>query len=475
MDWLLENGTPPETPQTPPLRIPTAQSPMPAFFFLGGQETPPPSTPEPRSPPWTSTSWCPMPSFNDLGSRGAPSNDSSRSYSIDNRFLGQSLVQSSGIRQGPGSHQQQIGTSPNVHDDAWANPYIWPTGTSLKAPKIFTPTGIHMQTEEIPRLWKIQNPQRYATQPVQSTTARRSFPRDWASVGSLPPTGKVSFQVRFGGERPISVCDWITFSRSIELLIAQHHWSLAIAWSPLSPGDDPGGRIGGERFKSLFDLLARQIEQDPTPLAAFKRISIKVPERLEDADVVPITGSERTPEEQEVIDANRIDLGSASNLKEFLFKGSYLFFAEKLSNIPGESLTLLCITCCKISVNDTLALLQVCSALQDVVIGTVCAEADCELGNRYDLKPDAELTSELRDFTVTASVDVSVILNSLRWQSTAGSHMTLNIMDDDVAKQDWRPCLAKIPMTTHLTMRGNFPQGTMARIRQQWPDVVFGR
>ncbi|KIM36157.1 hypothetical protein M413DRAFT_31911 [Hebeloma cylindrosporum] len=472
MNWLLENGTPPGRPQTPPLRIPTAQSPMPAFFFLGGQETPPPSTPEPRPPPWTSTSWCPMPSFDALGSRDAPSNDSSRSYSIDNRFLAQSLVQSSGIRQDPGSNQHQIGTSPNVHDDAWANPHIWPTGTSLKAPKIFTPTGINMQTEEIPRLWKIQNPQRYATQPVQSTTARRSFPRDWASVGSLPPTGKVSFQVRFGGERPISVCDWITFSCRIELLIAQHHWSLAIAWSPLSPGDDPGGRIGGERFKSLFDLLARQIEQDPTPLAAFQRISIKVPERLEDADVVPITGSERTPEEKEIIDANRVDLGSASNLKQFLFQGSYLFFAEKLSNIPGGRLTLLCITRCKISVNDTLALLSACSSLEDVTIETVCAEVDCELGDRYVLKPDAEFRSNLEELSMTSSVDISGIVSSLAWGDSPT--ITINILDDVVAGQDWGPCFANVPVNSQIIMNGNFHRKTKAEIQRVIPGVVFG-
>ncbi|KIM35278.1 hypothetical protein M413DRAFT_32631 [Hebeloma cylindrosporum] len=495
VNWRLENGTPPGTPRTPPLRIPTAQSPMPAFFFLGSPETPQPPTPESWPTDCPSTSRYSVSSFKIPGSREAPtfpdeqknvrqqtpsglshwlyhnmlrrdSRSSNDSSYVDNPFRGQPVQPS--CKRGP-RYNQQDRTPSNFHDNAWINPHIWPTGTSVKAPKYLTTTGIRVEPHQIPRLWKIRIPERYADQPVvdaQSTTAHSS---DWASLGSAPPTGEVSFQVKFDENPPI--LGWNALNHDIKTLEQNHH-SLAITWSPSSYRDDPGGRMGGRIFKSLFDLLARQIDVRPTPLAAFKRISINVPERLEDADIVPITGPERTAEEQEVINANRIDLDSASNLKEFLFQGSHLFLAEKLLNLPGWRLTLLSITCCKISVNDTLELLQACSRLKDVTVGNVCAEADCELGNRFHLKPGAELSSELRSFIITSYVDVTGIVGLLTWDGIPT--ITVNILDDGVAGQNWEACFSRIPMGALLIMNGNFPQATMESLQSNIPNAVFG-
>lgn len=282
-------------------------------------------------------------------------------------------------------------------------------------------------------------------------------------------------QVNFGGDSKI--LGWNTVRPSIETFLSEQPWwnfhRLTVTWSPSSAEDDPSGWRGGRTFKSLFNRLSMETESGWMPLTSVKCISIKVSETFEEADVTPVTGLERTLEEQANIDADRINLGSASTLKELFLQGSHLFFAEKLSNLPAGRLTLLSVTCCKISVNDTLAFLQGCSCLRDATFGTVSAENDCELGNRFPLKPGAGFRSELEKFTITSSVDVSRILRSLKWESIP--IITIDILDDVVAGQSWGPCFDFIPMSTQLTMNGNFPQRTMASIREDIPGVVFGR
>jgi len=281
-------------------------------------------------------------------------------------------------------------------------------------------------------------------------------------------------RVNFGGDS--STIGWNTLRPSVETLIEQTYYNplkLTVTWSPSSSEDDPSGWRGGRTFKSLFDRLSMEFTPGRTPLTGVERISISVSEECGKVDVIPVTGLERTLKEQADIDADRIDLGSASNLKELFLQGSHIFFAEKLSNLPAGRLTLLSVTCCKISVNDTLVLLQVCSRLRDATFGTISAENDCELGDRFTLKPGAGFRSKLKKFTITSSVDVSRIVRSLKWESIPT--ITIDIMDDVVARQNWGPCFDSIPTGTQLTLNGNFPQGTMANIREDIPGVVFGR
>ena len=281
-------------------------------------------------------------------------------------------------------------------------------------------------------------------------------------------------RVHFGGDS--NTIGWNTLRPAIETLIEQTYYNplkLTVTWSPSSSEDDPSGWRGGRTFKSLFDRLSMEMKPGRTLLTGVERISINVSEECGKVDVIPVTGLERTLKEQADIDADRIDLGSALNLKELLLQGSHIFFAEKLSNLPAGRLTLLSVTCCKISVNDTLVLLQVCSRLRDATFGTVSAENDCELGDRFTLKPGAGFRSKLKKFTITSSVDVSRIMRSLKWESIPT--ITIDILDDIVARQNWGPCLDSIPTGTQLTMNGNFPQGTIANIREDIPGVVFGR
>jgi hypothetical protein len=275
-------------------------------------------------------------------------------------------------------------------------------------------------------------------------------------------------RVHFGGDS--NTIGWNTLRPSVETLIEQTYYNplkLTVTWSPSSSEDDPSGWRGGRTFKSLFDRLSMEMKPGRTLLTGVERISINVSEECGKVDVIPVTGLERTLKEQADIDADRIDLGSASNLKELFLQGSHIFFAEKLSNLPAGRLTLLSVTCCKISVNDTLVLLQVCSRLQDATFGTVSAENDCELGNRFTLKPGAGFRSKLKKFTITSFVDVSRIVRSLKWESSPT--ITINILDDVVAGQNWGPCFDSIPTSTQLTMNGNFPQGTIATFeRNSW-------
>ena len=279
-------------------------------------------------------------------------------------------------------------------------------------------------------------------------------------------------RVRFGGDS--NTIGWNTLRPAVETLIEQTYYNplkLTVTWSPSSSEDDPSGWRGGRTFKSLFDRLSMEMKPGRTLLTGVERISINVSEECGKVDVIPVTGLERTLKEQADIDADRIDLGSASNLKELFLQGSHIFFTEKLSNLPAGRLTLLSVTCCKISVNDTLVLLQVCSRLQDATFGTVSAENDCELGNRFTLKPGAGFRSELRKFTITSFVDVSRIVKSLNWEPSP--IITINILDDAVAEQNWGPCFARIPTSTLLSMNGKFPPGTIAKLRKNIPGVVF--
>ncbi|KIM35010.1 hypothetical protein M413DRAFT_32829 [Hebeloma cylindrosporum] len=211
------------------------------------------------------------------------------------------------------------------------------------------------------------------------------------------------------------------------------------------------------------------------PLAAFKRITINinVSERLEELDLLPITGLDRTLEEKIVINGDRVDLSSALYLEEFRFQGSHLFLAEKLLNLPRAFLTLLSITCSKISVNDTLFTLQACPYLTEATFATVCAEVDCELGNRFDLKLVGKLPSPLLKLTITTSVDVTHFMRSLDWKYVP--IITINVLDDGVAAQNWERCFACVPMGTQVTMNGNFSNENMAEIRGDIFCVSFGR
>ena len=470
----IQSPSGPGTPEMPISRFPTAQSPMPAFFFVGRPESPQPMSPAPEFPrqrsPWPQT---PLPTLS-LPERPDTLEIFSRhpNFEQENPF---------GLRQSSRFHG------------------ILDHSNSRTSESFDDPPNQGFQAELLAQLRRrlvIQSPT--TNQPETSSTDANDTwnnlnhqpPVDFQSATTYPDSSATPvylsplqlpldipfshLRVNFGGNsKPLG---WNTVRPSVETFLEQTRspLRLTVIWSPSSSEDDPGGWRGGKTFKLLFNRLSMpMIEPGWTPLTGVERISINVSETFEEVDIFPVTGLQRTREEQAVINANRIDLCSASNVKELFLQGSHLFFAEKLSNLPGGQLILLCVTCCKISVNDTLVLLQACSRLQDATFGTVHGENDCELGDRFKLKPGAEFTSKLEKFTITSFVDVSPIVRSLNWET--GPAITITILDDVVAGQDWEPCFARIPMSTQLTINGNFPPEIRARIRDNIRGVVFAR
>jgi hypothetical protein len=297
----------------------------------------------------------------------------------------------------------------------------------------------------------------------------------------LPFSENRELWVKFGGDK--GCLGWNTLKPKVEEFINQdrqgNDYSLAVTWSPSSSEVDLNGWRGGRTLKLLFDRLkepAMQTDSSRTVLTIFKTISISVPERFEETDIVPITCPERTLEEQAVIETDKLDLRSASNVKELFLQGSHLYFAEKLTSFP-DKLTLLSITRCQISVNDTLALLQACYSLRSVHLESIRDREHCELGDRLNLKPGIKYTSTLRKLTITSSADVSPILQALSWGGDP--RITLNILGDRAAKQILRllsrtrtsPC--RIPRHSRLTLNGNFIEKNKELVRRNFPNAVF--
>ncbi|KIM36169.1 hypothetical protein M413DRAFT_31922 [Hebeloma cylindrosporum] len=119
-----------------------------------------------------------------------------------------------------------------------------------------------------------------------------------------------------------------------------------------------------------------------------------------------------------------------------------------------------------------LVLLHSCPLLTHATFGIVDTEAECELYSRFDpLRADATFLSQLEELTITSYVDVTPILGSLLWIDRP--IITMSILDDAVAGQDWVPCFTNVPSDTQLTMKGNFPDATMENIQEMVPDVFF--
>ncbi|KIM35262.1 hypothetical protein M413DRAFT_29550 [Hebeloma cylindrosporum] len=522
------------TPQMPILRFPTADSPMPAFFFLESPGSSQSTLPAPESPrqrtQWQPISQPPLPTLGPLvrpDTQGifSRNTDFEQDYSFGHFSPGspESLESTESAPETPETRRFRPPLlSPPAH---------LPTFSLLERPEnlgIFSrhpnfeheyPFGLDQlaQFEDYASLAFDHPPsQRFhahsfmeypSVSIMQDATASQaegsssvidnSWPSNqslvddlesapWPSHSSgatndelsplpLPLPGPTSsddghLKVNFGGDLKHLQVGWNTLSVPVEKLLKRPHESLTVTWFPSSPEDDPRGWRGNRTFTSLFNRLTRQSGSGQAPLAAFKRITINVSERLEELDLLPITGLDRTVEEKIVINGDRVDLSSTLYLEEFRFQGSHLFLAEKLLNLP-RFLTLLSITCSKISVNDTLFTLQACPYLTEATFATVCAEVDCELGNRFDLKLVGKLPSMLLKLTITTSVDVTPFMRSLDWKYVP--IITINVLDDNVAEQNWGPCFACIPSSAQLKMNGNFSDRAMASIEGN--NVVFGQ
>ncbi|KIM36171.1 hypothetical protein M413DRAFT_31924 [Hebeloma cylindrosporum] len=287
----------------------------------------------------------------------------------------------------------------------------------------------------------------------------------------------MELSANFGGSYPLG---GNTVKQTVQNFINQNpvgnNHTLTVNWSPPSgEEEDLQGWRTSTTMDTLFARLSQAIDagtRDELVLTLFNRISITVSNLFGEMNV-SFNGKRRTPGEMAVINSNKINLGSAVNLSELVLEGSHLYFSERFSNVPYDRLTRLSVSSsARISVNDTLVLLHSCPLLRDATFGIVDTEAKCELYSQFDpLLASANFTCSLKQLTITSHVDVSRIVGSLKWRSRP--IITLEILNNAMAGQDWRLCFAKVPMNTQLTMKGNFPDATIESIERMVPDVFF--
>jgi len=282
-------------------------------------------------------------------------------------------------------------------------------------------------------------------------------------------TKNYELRIKFGGKLGRQV-RWIDVLPCVDQFIKRTssatytNHSLTIIWEPSSSDFDRW--VCGRTFQQLFDRLKEPVTNGGV-LSTLDRISITMPEKAEEVDVIsaPWPGNIA---EQTVHDVERIDLRAASSLKEFLWKGSFHCFTERFSYIPADSLTTLSITGCHISVNDALALLQPCSSLKEVRLETVHDTKDCESGDLFTLRPGTPFKFALKKLSITSYADLSPILKVINWApDDLGPTVALNFLDTSSQDAKARLCAPFIPSNATLNLKGNFLKERVDEIRME--------
>jgi hypothetical protein len=270
-----------------------------------------------------------------------------------------------------------------------------------------------------------------------------------------------------------------TVDKFIEANPTERNHELVVKWFPSCPTVDPHGRGGAKTLETLFDKLTKFVSTTNNPvcraMAGFERIHITVPEHAEQAGIDPagffmqFLGERRT-----------VDLWSAPNLCELSLTGSFLTLAHNISLTPSESLrnlTKLSLTGCRISVNDTLALLQSCSRLSTAEFETICDEDHwVEVGSRLMRYGAGEWERQIDSLWITACTNISSILNRIDWGVNSTTTLTVLAHGSDDADENLMASMIGGIGSIHLmnfVVKGEFRRKTKDRIRGRFPNVVW--
>jgi len=294
------------------------------------------------------------------------------------------------------------------------------------------------------------------------------------TLGEQPPKYQ-ELSVTFGGKLGRQV-RWQDIMPSVDHFIEccrrDTTHNLAVVLEPSSSTYDQWERK--QTLKELFDRL--QLTESVTTYAderhvrnvVFNRISITVPDKAEEKDMTLVALPWNNSSGRTIPDANweKIDIRSASNLREFLWNGPFQQLSENFL-YPADGLTLLSITGCQISVNDAVELLRPCSSLEEAQLETV-----------HDTKAVALLTPKsgpkfkfiLKKLSVTSSVDLTSVLKPIKWAPT--SELIATFLNNGAQDANALSCVGLIPQNTGLRLKGNFLEQTMDRIQARRQQLV---
>ena len=283
------------------------------------------------------------------------------------------------------------------------------------------------------------------------------------TFGERPPKSQ-ELSVTFGGKIGRQV-RWQDIMPSVDHFIecCTNH-SLAVVLEPSGSTYDQWERR--QTLKKLFDRLkltepvATCTDRRRGWNVAFNRISITVPSKGEDKDMMLVALPWNNSSGRTIPDDNweKIDITSASNLREFLWNGPFQQLSENFL-YPADGLTLLSITGCQISVNDAVELLRPCSSLEEVRLETVhetnAVASTPRSGSKFKFS--------LKKLSVTSSVDLTSVLKRIAWAPE--SELTVIFLNNGAQDANALSCAEVIPRNIGLRLKGNFLQRTMDKIQ----------
>ncbi|KDR67521.1 hypothetical protein GALMADRAFT_258144 [Galerina marginata CBS 339.88] len=134
--------------------------------------------------------------------------------------------------------------------------------------------------------------------------------------------------------------------------------TLEIDWPTFSKSKGRGDMAAKHILQTLFHFLSIHLDHR-CPLATFTKMSIHVPEEVHDSVRI-------APEEKDMV-----DLLHASHVRELYWEGDFLFLNMSFCNLPSDSLRVLSLAMCNISVMDALGVLNECPNLEALTIETI--------------------------------------------------------------------------------------------------------
>lgn len=289
------------------------------------------------------------------------------------------------------------------------------------------------------------------------------------TLGEQPPKSQ-ELTVTFGGKFGRQV-RWEDIMPSVEHFVERctrdTAHSLTVVLEPSNSIYDQWERR--QTLKQLFDLLKLTgpitacTDERHDRNVVFNRISITVPDEAENVNMMLVASPWNNSSGRRISDDSweKIDITSASNLREFLWNGPFQQLSENFL-YPADGLTLLSITSCRISINDAVELLRPCSSLEEVQLETV---HDTKVVEPLTLNSGSKFNFSLKKFSVTSSIDLSSMLKLITW-APRDAKLDITFLDNGAQDANALLCSRFIPTTVSLNLKGRFLQRTMNRYKR---------